>query len=287
MMPDVKLQNAWRSHGRKYKDNRYVYPVISRRSRGISIGINLHPGKECNFDCIYCQVDRHSVPDFRTVDLDIVRQELDSILESERAGSLYEDEPFSVLDLEKRGVRDVAFSGDGEPTTFPYFEQAVQIAAQARLRFGLTSAKLVLITNAAFLHKPSVRSALARLDQNNGEIWAKLDAGSEERFRIVNRSKEPFQKILDNILDASRLRPLVIQSLWFRICNTAPPDMEIEAYCRRLNAILLQKGNLSRIQLYTVARTPAETTVSPLSQDELNLIAEAVRKRVPAPIEVF
>jgi wyosine [tRNA(Phe)-imidazoG37] synthetase (radical SAM superfamily) len=217
----------------------------------------------------------------------MVRQELDSILEAERGGFLYADEPFNALEPGKRGVRDIAFSGDGEPTTFPRFERAVQIAAQARLRFGLDFAKIILITNAAFLNKPSVSSALTMLDRNNGEIWAKLDAGTEEYFRIVNRSREPFQQILDNILNASRIRPLIIQSLWFRIRNESPSTAEIDAYCARLNDILSGGGTLQRVQLYTVARIPAEAAVAPLSPDELDRIAEIVKRRVATPIEVF
>jgi wyosine [tRNA(Phe)-imidazoG37] synthetase (radical SAM superfamily) len=286
-MTDKMLEKAWRSHERIYKDNRYVYPVISRRSRGISIGINLNPGKACNFSCVYCQVNRNVAPAFRAVDLEILEKELDSILEAERNGSLYEDAPFNVLPLEQRGVRDLAFSGDGEPTIFPQFDKAVQIAARARLRFDLKAAKLILITNAAYLEKPSVWAGLIELDRNNGEIWAKLDAGSEECFLSVNRPKESFERILDNILEASCIRPLVIQSLWFRNNGAIPSTEEIETYCRRLNDILSSGGKLKRIQLYTIARNPAEPAVSPLSQNELDKIAEIVRSHVSAPVESF
>ncbi len=281
------MENAWRSHERKYKDNCYVYPVLSRRSRGVSIGINLHPGKECNFNCVYCQVNRNIASSLRTVDLEILERELELILEAERSGLLYKDKPFNVLPSGKRGVRDIAFSGDGEPTTFPHFEQAVQIAALARLRFELDAAKLILLTNAAYLEKPFVRAALAELDRNNGEIWAKLDAGTEEHFRFVNRTSESFGRILYNILEAARVRPLVIQSLWFRNSGATPSTKEIEAYCGRLKDILASGGKLKRIQLYTVARNPAESIVSPLSRHELDLIADTVQARVPASIEIF
>ncbi len=50
-------------HSRSWQSNRYVYPVISRRSKGLSIGVNLNPDKVCNFDCVYCCVDRtHPTP---------------------------------------------------------------------------------------------------------------------------------------------------------------------------------------------------------------------------------
>ena len=50
--------DALQDHPRTHAGNRYVYPVISRRAGGLSIGINLSADKLCNFHCIYCQVDR-------------------------------------------------------------------------------------------------------------------------------------------------------------------------------------------------------------------------------------
>jgi wyosine [tRNA(Phe)-imidazoG37] synthetase (radical SAM superfamily) len=282
-----KIQDAWRRHEREFGDNRFVYAVVSRRSRGISIGINLNPDKICNFDCVYCQVNRKFSPAIPKVDLELLENELESVLEAERSGSLYEKEPFSVLAPEDRGVRDIAFSGNGEPTTFPRFREAVRIAAKARQSFGLSSVKLVLLTNATCLDKPSVRAALVALDHNNGEIWAKLDAGTEKYFRMVSRSAVPFQRILDNLLDASRARPIIIQSLWLRNSGAPPPLEEIEAYCKRLNDLLSAGGKLKGIQLYTIARNPVETSVSPLSRDELDRVAETVRSRVLTITEIF
>jgi wyosine [tRNA(Phe)-imidazoG37] synthetase (radical SAM superfamily) len=282
-----KLENAWRSHERKWKDNFYVYAVISRRSRGISIGINLNPDKICNFNCVYCQVDRSRTSNVRKIDLQKLDEELELILKSERSGLLYRDAPFDVLSTEERGIRDIAFSGNGEPTASPHFAKAVDLAVRARLKFQLNSTRLILLTNATSLDKPSVRAALEELDRNNGEIWAKLDAGTEKHFRLVNRSHVPLQRILENVLDAARVRPLVIQSLWFRNLGTAPDPQEIESYCRRLNDLLAGGGKLKKIQLYTIARHPAESSASMLSDAELDHIAGIVRDSVPVPVEVF
>ena len=62
-------------HERQFAENRFVYPVLSRRSGGISVGINLNPDKVCNFDCVYCQVDRKVPSVVRRVDLERLRQE--------------------------------------------------------------------------------------------------------------------------------------------------------------------------------------------------------------------
>ena len=264
-----------------------MYAVVSRRSRGVSVGINLNPGKGCNFDCVYCQVNRTMSPRIRKVDLERLSAELDLILEAEKDGSLYEDEPFNVLSPVERGIRDLAFSGDGEPTAYPRFGDAVLIAAEARRRFGLDAAKLILITNGAHLDEPRVREALRIFDENNGEIWAKLDAGTEEYFKRVNRPDVPLKKILDGILETARIRPIVIQSLWLRIDGAVPPPDEIAAYCDRLNSVLSGGGRIKNLQLYTVARDPAERCASPLSNEELGRIAGAVRARVPVAVETY
>jgi wyosine [tRNA(Phe)-imidazoG37] synthetase (radical SAM superfamily) len=281
------LRRAWQHHERRWADHLYVYAVVSRRSHGVSVGINLNPSKACNFDCVYCQVDRGVPPRTRKVDLDRLAAELDAILQAAADGSLYLAPPFDALPADRRQVRDIAFSGDGEPTTYPGFKEAVEIAAEARRRFGLESAKIVLITDAAYLARPAVREALAVMDASNGEIWAKLDAGTEEYFRLIDRPNVSLPQATGNILDAARVRPVVIQTLFMRLNGEPTPDAEVAAYCDRLNAILAGGGRIKGIQIYTIARKPAEPTVTPLSDAELDRIADIVRARVEAPVETF
>ena len=281
------LSDAYRRHERRWADNRYVYAVVSRRSGGVSVGINLNPDKACNFDCIYCQVDRTTPPAVRRVDLARLAAEIDLVLEAERDGSLYQAAPFDALPADRRGVRDVAFSGDGEPTTYPRLIEAFEIAAGARRRFGLEAAKIVLITDAAYLARPKVREALGVLDRNNGEIWAKLDAGTEAYFQLVDRPNVMLQAVVEGILDAARARPIVIQSLFFRVNGVPTPDEEIDAYCDRLDGILAAGGRLKALQLYTIARAPAEPSAAPLTDAELDAIAARVRVRVSVPVEVY
>lgn len=281
------LSDAYRRHERRWADNLYVYAVVSRRSGGVSVGVNLNPDKACNFDCLYCQVDRTTPPAVRRVDLARLAEELDLVLAAERDGSLYQAPPFDALAPGRRGVRDIAFSGDGEPTTYPRLAEAFAIAAAARRRFGLESTKIVLITDAAYLAKPKVREALGVLDRNNGEIWAKLDAGTEAYFRLVDRPNVTLQAVAEGILDAARARPVAIQSLFFRVNGVPTPDEEIDAYCDRLSGILAAGGRLKALQLYTIARAPAEPSAAPLADAELDAIAARVRARVPVPVEVY
>ena len=68
----------------------------------------------------------------------------------------------------------------------------------------LDDLKLVLITNASMFDRPAVQQALEILDANGGEIWAKLDAGTEAYYRKIAQSKVAFDKILANLLLAAR-----------------------------------------------------------------------------------
>src|SRR5687767_15913296 len=112
-------------HDRGLDGNRYVYAVLSRRARGLSIGVNLNPDKVCNFDCPYCQVDRTVPGGPSGIDLDLLEAELSRLLGWVRDGSLWEHPPFHTVAPELRRVADIAFAGDGEPTTPAAFPQAV------------------------------------------------------------------------------------------------------------------------------------------------------------------
>jgi len=278
---------AYRQHERRRADNHFVYAVVSRRSGGVSIGVNLNPDKACNFDCIYCQVDRASPPAVREVDLVRLARELHDVIAAERNATLYDAPPFDALPPDKRGICDIAFSGDGEPTTFPRFEEAVAIAAEARRAFALDRAKLVLITDACYLARPNVRAALSILDGNNGEIWAKLDAGTEAYYRLVNRPNYSLQHVLDNILDAARVRPIIIQSLWMRVHGKPPPPVEIDAYANRLNELRAAGAQFKLVQLYTIARRTAESYATPLADAELDNLARTVQIRTSLPITAY
>lgn len=284
------MSETWQTlhtrHPRSFHENKFVYPVLSRRSKGISIGINLNPDKVCNFDCIYCQVDRWSEAETKFVETDRLLGELDHMLQLVATGVLFEDEAFRNVPPDRRRLNDIAFSGDGEPTTFRNFDEIIAAVAELKRRHGRPDVKLVLITNASMFHRPAVARGLALLDENNGEIWAKLEAGTDEYYQLVERTKIPFRQVLDNITAAARLRPLVIQSLFMRIDGNAPPEAEIDAFCDRLREIRAAGGQLRLVQVYTVARPPAESFVAPLTSDELEAIAVKVGV-TGVPVEVY
>jgi len=276
-----------RDHRRTWEDNRYVYPVVSRRSKGVSIGLNLNPDKICNFDCVYCQVDRKTAPTVRDVDVPLLVQELEEMLDLVQTGQLFAAHRFEETPPAFRRLNDIAFSGDGEPTTCPEFGEIVEAVARIKRERGLDSVKIVVITNATRLHHPTVQLALAVLDANQGEIWAKLEAGTEEYYREVERTTIPFQRVLENISEAAKARPLVIQALFLKMHGEPPSAEELAAFCDRLDEIVQAGGKIKLVQVYTVARNPAESWVGALCDREVDAIVELVKRRTGLPAEAF
>ncbi len=275
------------SHPRQFAEHRFVYPVLSRRSGGISVGINLNPDKVCNFDCIYCQVQRVDHSETRFVETPRLLAELEHTLKLVSSGAIYDEPPFCSTPEPSRRLNDIAFSGDGEPTTFRNFDKIIARCAEVKRRHARNDVKMVLISNASMFHRPAVRRGLEILDDNHGEIWAKLDAGTEGYFRLVDRTKISFQQVLDNITEAACAREVVIQSLFMRIDDVPPSADEQQEYCRRLNEIIEAGGRIRLVQVYTVARPPVEAMVTPLSVAEVDAIVHRVRTETAIPAEAF
>jgi len=274
-------------HTSNYAENRYVYPVVSRRAGGVSIGVNLNRNKFCTFRCVYCQVDFNEPGDAEPIDLRRLADEVDAMLESVVSGAIFEGPRFQNTPEPLRRLNDIAFSGDGEPTACAEFEAAVEVCAEALRRRNLRDVKLVLITNASLLHLPRVQKALKTMDAAGGEIWAKLDAGTEAYYRTVDRSDVPWRRILDNLQEAARQRPIVVQTLFSRLHGELPAAAEIEAYCDRIQEILATGGRIKLVQIHTIARRPTEAWAEPLANAEVDALADAVRRRTNLPVAAF
>ena len=282
------LVKAHLDHKRSWYDFDYCYPVISRRSKGVSLGVNLSPHKICNFSCVYCEVDRVHPPRRRDVDLDQLEGEMASLMDLVVSGELYEVPPFDSARPEQRRLNDIAFSGDGEPTMAKEFAACVERLARLKEAKGLSDCKLVLITDATLLQAPGAIEGLETLMAHNGEIWAKLDGGTEAHYLVVNRSKVPLAKILDNLLATARRWPITIQTLFLEWKGQGPSEAEVDAYIGRLRALLAGGGTLEGVQLYTVARATPEPEARPLKAAVLDALAARVRQALPdLPVEVF
>jgi wyosine [tRNA(Phe)-imidazoG37] synthetase (radical SAM superfamily) len=152
----------------------------------------------------------------------------------------------------------------------------------------LPGTPIVLITNASLFHRPEVAAGLDRLAAHGGCVWAKLDAGTESWFSRVNGTRVPFARVLDNIGEEARKRPLVIQSLFLRLAGVAPSPSETDAWVSRLAAIVAGGGRLREVQVTTIARPPADPAAEALSPAELEGIADRARAALPeVPVEVY
>ncbi|MCL2006017.1 MAG: hypothetical protein FWG73_07605 [Planctomycetaceae bacterium] len=277
-------------HPRRFGTLRYVYPVISRRSGGLSLGVNLSPTGLCNFACVYCQIlaegnhtNGHEKPKSLLVPMDILEAELRQLISSANDGTLFEQSVFSTVPMEKRILKDIAFSGDGEPTLSPQFAQTVQLLADVRKELCAESVKIVLITNASTLHLAPVRAALDFMLQNNGEIWAKLDAGTAGFYRTVSRSPVPFQTICSNLVNFTQELPVVIQTCFLSLHGRGPSTREVWEYTECLKKL----GKVQYVQIYTVARHTPEEWALPLENEQLDEIAEAVRQQTGLDVRTF
>jgi len=279
-----------RDHRRQWRKCLYVYPVISRRSKGLSVGINLNPDKRCNFSCLYCQINRRIPRGLHEVDLSILADELRLALREAASGTLWREPRFAATPPEMRRINDIAFSGDGEPTCLEDFHHACRIAAEIKTELGFKQVKIVVITNASRLHSETFRRALPILDAHGGEIWAKLDAGVEEMFRRINRPRPAvtLQQIVGNITSVAVRRPVVIQSLFVRLNGRRPGRRDVAAYCDRLKEITDAGGRIKLVQVHTIARSPTDASVRALGDADLDAVARQIRQSVaPAPVETY
>ena len=287
----MNLLPAHGAHPRSFANFRYVYPVLSRRSRGISIGLNLNPNKVCNFNCVYCQVDRTVPPAVRCFDHTGAAEELRELLAIVQSGRLAQVPPFDAVPARLLRLNDIALSGDGEPTTLKNFSAVIEMVAGLKPR----GVKLVLITDAAGLDRADVQRGLALMDAHDGEVWAKLDAGTREYFRLINRSAISFSRILRNITATAQRWPILIQSLFLKVNGHGPAVEEINAYCDRLADIVAAGGKIKLVQVNTLARRamtvvdgiPAWQFVAALADAEVDALADCVRHRTGLPTEVF
>lgn len=271
---------------RDFLDNRFVYAVISPRARGLSVGVNMNPDHRCNFDCVYCEVNRTGPARAEVLDVPVMLTELERTLVLVHSGGLrarprYQRVPTDLLEL-----RHVTLSGDGEPTLCPNFVEAVEAVVHLRARRRFPFFKLVLITNASGLDRPDVAAAL-ELFTPRDEVWAKLDAGTQAYMDCVNRPDCPMEKIQANILGLARLRPVIIQSLFPAIHGHGPTATEIEAYVQRLCELKEAGAQIPLVQIYSATRPPAHPECGHLPLRTLADIAQRVRAGSALRAEVF
>ncbi len=271
---------------RKYLGNRFVYVLISSRAGGLSIGLNMNPNKSCNFDCVYCEVNRTTAPVARQLDPGVMAAELEKTLTLIHSGEIRRLGGYNTLSADLLRLRHVAFSGDGEPALCPIFAEAVQEVVHVRARRMLPFFKMVLITNGACLDQEPVQDGL-RYFTREDEIWIKLDAGTQQVMSRINRSQIPLDKVMENAWLIGRKRPIVIQSLFPLLGEAEPPPEEVEEYIRRLIELKDGGAMISLVQIYSATRPAAHPDCGHVPLQSLARICRRVRTETGLTAEVF
>lgn len=234
----------------------YVYPVISRRAGGVSVGINLNPNNACNWQCIYCQVPnlvRGSAP---PIDL----AQLDSELRTLLNALVHGDFMAQRVPAEARCIQDIAFSGNGEPTSARAFPAAVELARRLRDEF-VPEAKLRLITNGSLLDRADVQEGIARLGAASGEVWFKLDAATRQGFARINGVNLDTASVARRLHKCATLCTTWVQTCCFSLDGQAPDESEIAAWL----ALLQQVQEMPVAASCPTDRTTQRTTHTPPS----------------------
>ncbi|PKL06076.1 MAG: hypothetical protein CVV53_06170 [Spirochaetae bacterium HGW-Spirochaetae-9] len=270
------IENTVSIHDRGADQSSLVYAVISRRSGGLSLGINLFPeGKKCSFDCPYCEVmPFKSTSNFSSAAL---QAELEAFFMKEYA------ETWSPLPL-----RDICVSGNGEPTLSPHLLEALEICATARRRHAVIvgAAPIVLITNATGFLDAELSGRLAEFAAREPlKIWAKLDAGSQKYFTAISRSSFSVEEISKALAAFARKTTITIQTMLCEINGKVPNVDEAMSFASRINTMVAAGARIEAIQIYTLARTPLESWVRPLSDEVIakfiNIVNGSLHRRVP------
>jgi len=271
---------------RDFLDNRFVYVVVSSRARGLSIGVNMNPNKRCDFDCVYCEVNRAVPAREQVFDVDAMAAELKKTIVFVRAGRLRERPWYRAMPDELLQLRHVTLSGDGEPTLAPNFAEVLEEVIHVRALTNSSFFKLVLITNSIGLDLPAVQVGLKHFTKLD-EVWAKLDGGTQAYLNRVNKPDVPLEKILSNILLTARQRPVVIQSLFPAIHGEEPPLEEIDQYANRLLELKNAGAQISLVQIYSATRPTTHSECGHLPLKSLSRIAQTVRSVTGLKAEVF
>jgi wyosine [tRNA(Phe)-imidazoG37] synthetase (radical SAM superfamily) len=266
------------NHSRDIVGLKYIYPVLSRRAGGLSIGINFNTNNACNWRCIYCQVPDLTVGSAPKMDFQLLEEELRFFLAIVLYGDFYQQ--FQVEE-NQRVIKDIAISGNGEPTSLKSFAKAVELIGRVATEFGvLPNSHYVLITNGSLVHQPKVQAGLKVLKAYSGEVWFKLDSATDEGQTLMNNARQSCQSHVENLLLAAQNCPTKLQICLVDYEGNGLFEQEKVAFLNLLATIKPANANIQHVMLYTIARPslqPEASRLAPLSMEALNNFANDIR----------
>jgi wyosine [tRNA(Phe)-imidazoG37] synthetase (radical SAM superfamily) len=270
-------------HNRDTAGMTYVYPVVSRRAGGVSVGVNLNPNNACNWACVYCQVPdlvRGTAPE---IDLARLEAELRAMLTDILRGDFMQ----TRVPADARRLNDIALSGNGEPTSAKVFPQVIELIGRVMTDFELVDAgrnnavKLVLITNGSLADRPRVQEGLKKMAALNGEVWFKFDRATASGMRAINQTRISPEKQFERLAVAASLCPTWLQTCVLAVDGAPPSETEQQAYLAMVTRIRAQKIPVQGVLLYGLARPSMQAQASRLSAlpiEWLDAFAGKIRK---------
>jgi wyosine [tRNA(Phe)-imidazoG37] synthetase (radical SAM superfamily) len=271
-------------HNRDVSGLTYVYPVVSRRAGGVSIGINLNINNACNWRCIYCQVPNLTRGTPPPINLALLESELRGFLKQLLHGNFMSE----YVDEKDRHLMDIAFSGNGEPTSAKEFPEVLGIVEKVLKEFDLLNPsssnpilpnpiKVRLISNGSLMEKPHVLESMKHLARINGEIWFKVDAGTSEGVAKINDVNISIPSVIKRLKACAANCPTFVQTCMVAIDGQAPSEEDISAYIALLSEV---KNEIKGVHLYGLARPSMQAEaprLSRLSPEWLEAVAVKIR----------
>ena len=266
------------NHDRDSATLRYVYPVISRRAGGVSVGINLNPNNACNWRCMYCQVPNLTRGTAPTIDMKVLENELRGFLNELLHGDFMQ----SRVPEGARRINDIALSGNGEPTSCAEFVQVIELIARVRNAVALPEeVKTVLITNGSLLYRNAVQQGLRNMAKLNGEVWFKMDRASAAGIELINDTKISINKVRDNLIASIACCPTWLQTCWFALDGKPPSLQDEDDYLAFVSTILEGGHKPQGVLLYSLARPSLQAEaprLSALPEKQLQAFADRIGK---------
>ncbi len=263
-----------KNHNRDVAGYRYIYPVISRRSGGLSIGINVNTNNACNWGCVYCQVPDLKIGAAPELDIALFESELKQFLDDVLQGDFYQR--FNIP-LEQQVIKDIAISGNGEPTSLLNFASLIESMLKVVTAANIPNEfQYVLITNGSLIHKAEVQAGLKLLHQQGGQVWFKVDSVSESGRKAINHSAITAQQQLNNL----RLSTQCCDT-WVQSCLLNYQNVGLISEQEQIDYLtLLQQAPIKGVMLYSLAREscqPEADDISSVSLEELEALADKIR----------
>ena len=274
----MNRQLSTNNHDRDIAGLKYIYPVMSRRAGGLSIGVNFNPNNACNWRCIYCQVPDLQRGNAPQMDFALLEDELRYFLDFVQHGHFFEQ--FNV-NPEQRIVKDIAISGNGEPTSLKHFDRAVQLIGKIATETGIfPRSRFVLISNGSLIHQAGVQAGLKELAHYNGELWFKLDSATVEGRKLLNNNAQSQRQLLENLNIAAQMCPTKLQTCMLHYRAQTWLDKEKQAYLELLKDLLNRRIHIQKIMLYSIARQsfqPEADSLGKVGMDEMKAFAADIK----------